>query len=355
MGMDETQHWACRPTAVLGRIYLLREEIYNVVGDFDRNSHSPNTTLTEWRSRRSCMPTVTASGLRRSYDDVLALDGIDLSVDDGEIVVLIGPNGAGKTTLIRCLTGTTTPDDGDVAILGASPASVDRERIALLPQDFAPPDRLSPLELVRYYAGLYDAPRDPEEVLEAVGLDADRRTWYEDLSGGQQRRVCVATTLVNDPDLLFLDEPTTGIDPAGRRDVWDLIESIREGGTTIVLTTHDMQEATRLADRVVLLAAGRVVASGVPAELISRHGGSSQLLVETETEEVPDAIEGWTVESTSSGLILDGVTPSDIAAIVRWLDERGIEFGALHWREPDLEDVYLTLTETEAGDLTGLS
>lgn len=301
------------------------------------------------------MPAVTASGLRRMYGDDLALDDVGLTVDDGEIVVLIGPNGAGKTTLIRCLTGTTTPDGGAAEILGASPTAVDRERIALLPQDFDPPDRLSPLELVRYYAGLYVAPRDPEEALAAVGMDTARSTWYEDLSGGQQRRVCVATTLVNDPDVLFLDEPTTGIDPAGRRAVWDLIEKIRDEGTTIVLTTHNMQEAARLADRVVMLAAGRVVAAGVPAELVSRHGGSSQLVVETDSDVVPDTIEGWPVESTSSGFVVDGVTPSDIATIVRWLDGSAVEFEALHWHEPDLEDVYLTLAETDAGDMTGMS
>jgi ABC-2 type transport system ATP-binding protein len=297
------------------------------------------------------MPAVTASGLRRTYGDVVALDGVDLTVDDGEIVVLIGPNGAGKTTLIRCLTGTTTPDAGDVEILGTSPTSVDRERIALLPQDFAPPDRLSPLELVHYYAGLFDTPRDPEEVLEAVGLDVARSTWYEDLSGGQQRRVCVATTLVNDPDVLFLDEPTTGIDPTGRRDIWDLIGSIRETGTTIILTTHDMQEASQLADRVVMLADGSVIAAGVPSDLVSRHGGSSQLVVETRTNIVPEVIDGWPVEATSTGFLVDGVTPADIATLVRRFDDRGIEFDALHWREPDLEGVYLTLTEQESGDV----
>src|SRR6056297_2069271 len=155
---------------------------------------------------------LVAEELRKSYGDTTAVDGVSLTVDEGEVFGLIGPNGAGKTTLVRCLTGTTAYE-GTASVLGDPPKEVERSRIGLLPQSFSPPERLTARELLDYYAGLYGESRDPETVLEEVGLADDADTWYEKLSGGQQRRACVGITLVNDPDVLFLDEPTTGIDP----------------------------------------------------------------------------------------------------------------------------------------------
>ena len=298
-------------------------------------------------------PVLAAEDVRKSYGDTTALDGVSLSVEEGEVFALVGPNGAGKTTLVRCLTGTTTPGSGAVRLLGEPPAQAGKQRVGLLPQDFSPPDRLTAGELVGYYAGLYDDARDPSEVLEAVGLDADDGTWFGDLSGGQKRRACVAAALVNDPDVLFLDEPTTAVDPAGRRALWSVFEDLAASGTTIVLTTHDMAEAERLADDVALLANGRVAATGSPRELVDAHGGPTRLVVETEDDFDASARRGdvdvpeFDAERTDEGLVFSDVAPEDIGRVVAALDDAGVDFEALSWREPTLEDAYLEL----AGDV----
>ncbi|MCD2198337.1 ABC transporter ATP-binding protein [Halobacterium sp. KA-4] len=296
-------------------------------------------------------PVVVAEAVEKAYGDTTAVDGVSLSVGEGEVFALVGPNGAGKTTLVRCLTGTTTPDGGSVELLGDEPSETNDQRVGLLPQDFAPPDRLTAGELVGYYAGLYDDARDPEAVLAEVGLDPDTETWYGDLSGGEQRRACVAAALVNAPDVLFLDEPTTAVDPAGRRALWRVFEDLAESGTTIFLTTHDMAEAQRLADRVALLADGRVAATGTPRELVAEHGGEPRLVVELPEEpaEAPD-LPGFDPEVTREGLVFSDVAPEAIGDVVTALDDAGVEFEALSWREPTLEDAYLAL----AGDIEGV-
>jgi len=285
--------------------------------------------------------TLVAEDVRRTYGETVALDGVSLTVDAGEVFALVGPNGAGKTTLVRALTGTTDAD-GSVELLGADPRDVDRERVGLLPQAFDPPARLTARELLDYYAGLYDEPRSVEAVLSDVGLADAADTWYENLSGGQQRRTCVGSALVNDPDLLFLDEPTTGIDPAGRRSLWDLLESLADGGTTIVLTTHDMAEAHRLADRVGLLADGRLVAADDPDTLVAEYGGESRLVVETDAD--PDALDlSYPAERAGDSLVVSDVPPEAIGEVVDALGAAGASYDALTWSEPDLEDVYLEL------------
>ncbi|RQH00049.1 ABC transporter ATP-binding protein [Natrarchaeobius oligotrophus] len=308
---------------------------------------------------------VVAEGLEKTYGETVALSGASLSVERGEVFALIGPNGAGKTTLVRAMTGTTEPDAGSVRLLGDSPRTVDRNRLGVLPQAFSPPDRLTARELVSYYAGLYDGARDPDDVLADVGLLDAGRTWYEDLSGGQQRRVCVGSTLVNDPDVLFLDEPTTGIDPAGRRTVWRLIEELATAGTTVVLTTHDMVEAERLADRVGLLADGALVACGDPDDLVRTHGGESRLRIETDAEpSALDFLEQPVARAMEAGggrrtlredgaLVVSGVEPAEIGRLVDTLEERGIEYTGLSWSEPDLEDVYLALADETERERTG--
>jgi ABC-2 type transport system ATP-binding protein len=306
---------------------------------------------------------IVAEGVRRTYGDTAALAGVSLSVADGEVFALIGPNGAGKTTLIRALTGTTDIDSGTVSVLGERPREVDRSRLGLLPQSFEPPERLTARELVAYYAGLYDDARDPDAVLAEMGLDSADDTRYENLSGGQRRRTCVGTALVNDPDVLFLDEPTTGIDPAGRRALWGLIEDLAAGGTTVFLTTHYMAEAERLADRVGLLGDGELVAVGSPAELVAEHAGRSRLVVDLEAggadaADGPDAetaaaalADDVDAEPTDAGLVVRGVDPEEIGAVVAALDDGGVAYDALTWAEPDLEDVFLRLSDREiAGD-----
>ncbi|XVH30945.1 ABC transporter ATP-binding protein [Haloferacaceae archaeon DSL9] len=298
---------------------------------------------------------LVAEDVHKTYGDTVALDGVDLSIGAGSVFGLIGPNGAGKTTLIRAMTGTTTAE-GRVRVFGDEPTAVDESRIGLLPQSFSPPARLTARELLRYYAGLYDDPRDPDAVLSDIGLTDSADTWYENLSGGQQRRACVGIALVNDPELLFLDEPTTGIDPAGRRDLWALLEDLAEGGTTIFLTSHSMDEVERLAHRVGLLRDGRLVADGSPRDLVAVHGGESRLVLGTEDADAAiDALAdaGFDAAATAEEVVVDGVPPVDIGDAVRSLEAAGVTYGSLTWTEPSLEDVYLRLTgETFEGTFT---
>ncbi|MFO7927479.1 MAG: ABC transporter ATP-binding protein [Halobacteriota archaeon] len=299
---------------------------------------------------------IDAVDVRRRYGETVALDGVSFSVDEGKIFALIGPNGAGKTTLVRALSGTTDAE-GTVSVFGQSPADVARDRIGLLPQEFTPAGRLTAKELVEYYAGLYDESRDPEAVLDDVGLTDSADTFYENLSGGQKRRVCVGTALVNDPALLMLDEPTTGIDPTGRRDLWRLIEGLADGGTTVVLTTHYMEEAEELADHVGLLADGELVALGSPSELIGRYGGESRLLIEPEdgdaaVEALTDA--GYEIISEDRRVAVPA-DATDIPSIVETLADAGVVYEGLTWRQPTLEDVYIELTGTDAASADGMT
>ncbi|WP_338728166.1 ABC transporter ATP-binding protein [Haladaptatus sp. DJG-WS-42] len=287
--------------------------------------------------------------VRRRYGDTVALDGVSLSVAEGEVFALIGPNGAGKTTLVRALTGTTDAE-GTVSLFGSPPDAVDHARIGVLPQSFDPPERLTPRELLEYYAGLYDDSNDPDDLLALVGIEGAANTWYENLSGGQQRRTCVAISLVNDPDLLFLDEPTTGIDPAGRRDLWNLLEDLVASGTTIFLTTHYMEEAHRLADRVGLLSAGKLVEVGSPSELVAEHGGESRLTFETSVKTADLAGSGYRVEASQNQLTIFDVPPEAIGDVVTELEARGVTYDALSWSQPTLEDVYLRLTGAAFAD-----
>ena len=323
---------------------------------------------------------LVATDVRKAYGEVQAVAGVSLSVAAGEVFALVGPNGAGKTTLVRTLTGTATPDAGGVELLGEQPAAADRERLGVLPQSFSPPERLTGREVVAYYAGLYDDARDVDDVLAAVGVTEAADANYGDMSGGEQRRVCLGSTLVNDPDVLFLDEPTTGIDPAGRRTVWSRIEEQVAGGTTVVLTTHDMREAQRLADRVGLLADGELVAVGAPEDLVAEHAGAPSVVVDVDATvdaaEEPSEQGGGSSEGERPVVVAEralanagmdasthgtevrvlGVAARDVATVADALDDAGVPYSGLSWREPTLEDVYLALAgETYDADVQDAS
>ena len=294
---------------------------------------------------------LVAENVGRHYGETVALDDVSLTVGRGEVCCLIGPNGAGKTTFVRALTG-TTDYSGDVTVFGSAPRNVDRSRVGLLPQEFSPAARLTARELLTYYAGLYDATRDVDSVLADLGLADSADTRYEDLSGGQKRRACVGTALVNDPELLYLDEPTTGIDPAGRRALWGTLEALAAGGTTLILTTHDMAEAERLADRVGLLANGELVAVDAPRTLVAAHGGESSLridLADTERGERVLAAAGYDTTTRSGVLVARDVAPEEIGEVVAELGQKGVTYDGLEWRQPTLEDAYLRLTGTAVG------
>lgn len=211
-------------------------------------------------------------------------------------------------------------------MLGESPNWIEKERIGFLPQSFIPPERLTARELLTYYAGLYNEPRPVDDVLADVGLETVDEMWYTNLSGGQQRRVCVGIALINDPDLLFLDEPTTGIDPAGRQSLWALITDLADEGTTVFLTTHYMEEAEHLADRVGLLDAGSLVEIGPPTDLIESYGGRTHLLIETENPPPQLKALDVEIERTETSLRIPDVTPTEIGDIVGQLDAQGVAY-----------------------------
>ena len=278
---------------------------------------------------------VMVRDLRKSYPDVMAVDGIDLDIARGEVFALLGPNGAGKTTTVEILEGFRQRDRGTVAVLGHDPARGSRAwraRIGIVLQLASTGPELTVTEMVRHFASFYPRPRDPEEAIELVGLTAKAGSRIASLSGGQTRRLDVALGIVGRPELLFLDEPTTGFDPEARRQFWELIRALRTDGTTILLTTHYLDEAEALADRIAVIAAGRIVASGDPASLGGRADAAARV-----SWDGPGAPGRTTVQTT---------TPTRLVTeLARQFDG---EVPGLTVTRPSLEDIYLDLI-TEAG------
>ena len=274
---------------------------------------------------------IEVRGLRKSYGPVEAVRGIDLSVQRGEIVAFLGPNGAGKTTTLEILAGHRRRDAGEVRVLGCDPGGAPRafrERIGIVPQETAVEPVLTVFETLRLYSAAYPDPLDPDEMLGLVGLEEQHDSRVSELSGGQQRRLDLAVGIAGDPELLFLDEPTTGFDPAARRRSWELIRSLRERGQTILLTTHYMEEAQRLADRVVVIASGQVIATGAPEEL----AGARPTVISYRRNGEVVTLSTETPTRTLLPLLLEA-------------QERGEELKELTVTRPTLEDVYLQLTE----------
>ena len=276
-------------------------------------------------------PAVAVTDLRKSYGQVEAVRGVTFEIEQGEVFGLLGPNGAGKTTTVEVLEGYRAPDGGTVSVLGVDPqkaGSAWRERIGIVLQSSAMYPNLTVAEHVALFAGYFSKPRDVDEVIELVGLAEKRSSRVKGLSGGQQRRLDLALGLIGDPEVLFLDEPTTGFDPAARRAAWDMIRSLRELGKTVLLTTHYLDEAEQLSDRVAVLRAGKIVAIGKPSELT---GGR----VATEIRYRRDGREVL-VETHEPTKVLHELTGEALA--------RGEQLEALEVRRPTLEEVYLELT-----------
>jgi ABC-2 type transport system ATP-binding protein len=284
-------------------------------------------------------PVISVRGLRKRYGDLEAVRGIDLEVRRGEVFAFLGPNGAGKTTTVEILEGYRERDGGEVSVLGEDPQHAGgawRERIGIVLQSCRLDPYLTVRESLELYAGYFQAPRPIDETLELVGLGAKADARTGALSGGQQRRLDVGLALIGDPELLFLDEPTTGFDPSARRHTWDTIAGLRDLGKTVFLTTHYMDEAQRLADRVAVIAAGQVVARGTPDDLGDRGslpttisyrlGGET---VSVETDRPVEALHELTERALREHLTLEN----------------------LEVTRPDLEDVYLALTAE--GEATG--
>jgi ABC-2 type transport system ATP-binding protein len=294
---------------------------------------------------------IRVAGLRKRYGDVEAVRGIDFEVAEGECFALLGPNGAGKTTTVEILEGYRPRSAGEVEVLGFDPerSGVDfRERIGIVLQSSGIHRDLTVEEVVSLFGGYYPHPRPTAEVIELLGLEEKRGARTKTLSGGQQRRLDLALGIVGDPDLVFLDEPTTGFDPSARRRSWVLVDSLRSLGKTILLTTHYMDEAQNLADRVAVLAGGQIVASGSPASLGGRDVAeamiSFRLQPGTAPAELPPGLPE-SLEVQDGRVSLRTTTPTrTLNVLTGWAVTRGEELEALAVTRPSLEDVYLRLT-----------
>ncbi|MFZ0965727.1 MAG: ABC transporter ATP-binding protein [Candidatus Bathyarchaeia archaeon] len=292
---------------------------------------------------------VEISSVKKSYGDVKAVDGVSFSVNEGEVFALVGPNGAGKTTLIEILEGLRKRDEGTVKVLGLDPwgkGYVLHRRIGVIPQDFTFFDKANPREAVKYYADLFGVSVDADEILREVILEDSAGVLFENLSGGQKQKMGLALSLVNSAELLFLDEPTTGLDPNARRAIWDVIRRLRSKGKTVILTTHYLDEAEQLSDRVAIMNHGRIVAMGTSDEIIEAHGSGERLEIHG-TEELAAYVKANTklkVEYNGKGLISIAIGQKhDALAALTTIEESGLEWRDLHTRRDSLDDVFVKL------------
>jgi ABC-2 type transport system ATP-binding protein len=300
-------------------------------------------------------PAIAVSGLRKTYGEQPALAGLDLTVGRGELIAVLGPNGAGKTTLVEILEGHRRADAGSVQVLGHDPALRERafrERIGIVLQETGVDPSLTVREAVDLYSAAYPRRRPAAEAAELVGLGDRMDVRAGELSGGQRRRLDLAIAVAGNPELIFLDEPTTGFDPAARRQSWELIAALRETGTTILLTTHYMDEAQHLADRVVVVREGRVIADGTPDTL----GGERDALAVvafrlppgTEAIDLPLPLDRELAERDGHVSFTTSAPTRDLAPLVAWAAARDAELDGLTITRPTLEDVYLELTQETA-------
>ncbi len=300
---------------------------------------------------------IQVTGLRKAYGSVQAVDGVSLEIHAGEIFGMVGPNGAGKTTTIECIEGLRQPDSGRVAVLGLDPQGAGpglRARIGVQLQQSALPDRLRVWEALDLYAALYPRQTDWRQILDQLGLAEKRNESFAKLSGGQKQRLFIALALVNDPELIFFDELTTGLDPQARRAMWDLVRNIRGRGKTVFLTTHFMEEAERLCDRVAIMDHGRIVALDTPEALIANLGAENRVVFTAEGAgelQALRALPGVTrVEQTGERVVVHGRGDRLVVDVVEALLASKTRFRDLRTEQPTLEDVFLALTGQEMRD-----
>jgi len=294
-------------------------------------------------------PAIDVRGLRKEYGPVAAVAGIDLAIAPGEVFALLGPNGAGKTTTVEILEGHRHATSGHVRVLGHDPARGERrlrERMGIVLQSTGVEEYLTVIEAVRLHGGYYPRPRDADEVIALVGLVEQRDRRINKLSGGQRRRVDLAIALAGDPELLFLDEPTTGFDPSARRQAWEMVKGLVGLGKTIFLTTHFMDEAQVLADRVAIIANGRIVAEGSPDTLGGRHAAATRIAFSLPpASELPD----WFGATRQAGgyLLETDTATRTLHELTEWAISADLELVGVEVSRPSLEDVYLALTGAE--------
>jgi ABC-2 type transport system ATP-binding protein len=304
-------------------------------------------------------PVIAVDALEKSYGSVRAVDAISFEVAAGEIFGVVGPNGAGKTTTIECLEGLRAPDGGRVSVLGLDPrrdGDALRERIGAQLQQSALPARMRVEEAMRLFASFYKRPLEPEAILEGLGLADRKRVAYADLSGGQKQRLSIALALVGDPQLVFFDELTSGLDPQARHATWDLVRDVRAKAKTVFLTTHYMEEAERLCDRVMIIDAGRIVALDTPAALVHALGAEQRIAFDSNgmADEVLGALRAIPgverVERSADRVMVYGQSDWLLAPLLDVLKDAHLSFHDLQTEQPNLEDVFLALTGREMRD-----
>jgi len=294
------------------------------------------------------LPSIVVDSLRKSYGDLKAVDGISFDVQAGEVFSLLGPNGAGKTTTIEILEGLRQRDGGEVSVLDLDPWTHGYElhkKMGIIPQGFRFFDYISPREAVQYYATLFGTRADPDAILKEVLLEDAASVHFNKLSGGQKQKLGLALSLVNEPQLVFLDEPTTGLDPQARRAVWEVIRNLQKEGRSVVLTTHYLEEAEELADRVAIMNGGKIITSGSPNEIIEKHGSGERLLVQGSRALADYLVRtGLSVDFDGQGTVSVKVrTKHDAVTALAAMDKSGMEWGELRTRRDTLEDIFVRM------------
>jgi ABC-2 type transport system ATP-binding protein len=300
---------------------------------------------------------IEVSQLKKNYGDLKAVDGISFSVKQGEVFGLLGPNGAGKTTTIEIMEGLRERDGGDVKVLGMDPWTKGydlHKRIGVIPQEFTFMEKTTPREAILYYAELFNVKCDPDQILKDVLLDEKEKTYFEELSGGQKRKTGLALSLVNSPELLFLDEPTTGLDPNARRAIWEVIRGLKAKGKTIILTTHYLDEAQQLADRVAIMDHGVIVALGTTDEIIKKHGSGERLEIHG-TEKLAEYIKANTelevnYNKIKGEIVIPLKKKIDALAALAAAEQSGLDWGQIQTRQDSLDDVFIKLVSEPLGE-----
>lgn len=310
----------------------------------------------------SSRPAISVKQLVRRYGERPVVDGLTFAVQRGEVFALLGPNGAGKTTTVEILEGYRPPTSGQVRVLGLDPIADARQlqpRIGVMLQDGGVAPSMRPLEALQLFASFFATPADPRQLLQLVGLEEAASTRYRALSGGQKQRLSLGLALVGRPELVFLDEPTAGMDPQARRATWEIVRSLKRNGVTVMLTTHFMEEAEQLADRVAIIDAGRLVALDAPSALGKSGGPPDELRFRAEAglpiTELATRLGGLEIGEERPGeyRVEGAIVPSLVAAVTSWLAEHGALLIELHVGRQSLEDVYLRLTDNGSDGQAG--
>jgi len=299
---------------------------------------------------------IWVEGLRKTYGAIKAVDGVDLIVEEGEIFGMVGPNGAGKTTTIECIEGLRTPDSGKITVLGMDPQKQSSdlyELIGMQLQGSSLYPHIKVGEALELFSSFYSHPAPKDELLERLGLSEKENVYFSKLSGGQKQRLFICLALINKPQLVFFDELTTGLDPQARRATWDLVRGVREQGHTVFLTTHFMDEAENLCDRVAVMDHGKIVALGKPSDLIEQYAHETRIRLPQSLKKETDwlsAIRGVNSVEVSEDFTLINFNNENIVELLQLLDQHGISLKGLHIQQSSLEDVFLSLTGNEMRD-----